>query len=43
MQFAAKETHAAAQLATQFPAEKLTRVAVQVLSVSFQVGLHGRA
>ena len=43
MQFPAKETRAAAQLATQFPAEKLTRVAVQGLSVSFQVGLHGLA
>ena len=43
MQFSAKETRAAAQLATQFPAEELTRVAVQGLSVSFQVDLHGVA
>ena len=43
MQFPAKERRAAAQLATRFPAEKLTRVVVQGLSVSFQVGLHGVA
>ena len=43
MQLPAKQTRAAAQLATQFPAEKLTRVAAQGLSVSFHIGLHGGA
>ena len=41
--FLPKKWRAAAQLATQFPAEKLTWVAVQGLSVSFIVGLHGVA
>ena len=40
IQLPAKQTRAAAQLATQFPAEKLTRVAAQGLSVSFHIGLH---
>ena len=43
MQLPAKQTRAAAQLATQFPAEKLTLVAAQGLSVSFHIGLHGGA
>ena len=43
MQVPAKQTRAAAQLATQFPAEKLTQVAAQGLSVSFHIGLHGGA
>ena len=43
MQLSPEETRPAAQLATQFPAEKLTRVAAQGLTVSFHIGLHGEA